>query len=189
MDQAAIAQGLHLRIGNPVIGLGVAAGGKVADVLLEVLVEHMQALRPVDDREEPAGPGQGGRIRVAEELGVELVDESFHRPVRIQAVPAAPAHQGAGGPPDLPFHLPHGRGSDVDVAAMAAESEELERLVRGIDPLLVGIDRQPVTGQEAEQVRLAGLQRPAVRGEQDDVVRVTGIDDARFREMAVHPIR
>ena len=57
MHQAPVTEALEVGVANPVIGFVVAAGGYEPAVLLEIVVDLAESFGPVDDREEPGGPG------------------------------------------------------------------------------------------------------------------------------------
>ena len=124
------------------------ASAEETDVLLQVMVDFLDAVGLVDDGEEPPRPGEGLGVVAFEELVVEVVDESFHGVLSINAVFAAPAHQRPGFAPDFPFHFLSGRFGNVNAATVTHEAQKLVGFVGREDFFLVVVDLQMVLFQK-----------------------------------------
>ena len=122
VDQASVAQLFKLGIVGFVIGLVVFPRTQETDVLLKVMVNLLEPIDAIDDREEPPRPCEDFGIAILKKDTVESVDERLHGLFGLNVLFVTPTHQRLGGTPDFAFHLALCGFRDVDDMGMTLES-------------------------------------------------------------------
>lgn len=139
MHKAAVAEGFEVGISDAVVGLVVLAGGEETEVVLEVMVNFLEAIGAGDHGEEPARPGEGLNVVPFEELAVEITDKALHRGIGRDVLLGAPTQEETRLAANLVLHLALGSFGNVDFVAKTLEAKVFEWLVGAIDLLLFGI--------------------------------------------------
>ena len=139
MHQTTVAEFFQMGITHTIIGLVVLAGGEEAEVVLEVVVDFLEAIGAGDHGEEPARPGEGLNVIPFEELAVEIADKALHRGIGRDVLLGAPTQEETRLAANLVLHLALGGFGNVDFVAKTLETEVIKWLVGAIDLLLFGV--------------------------------------------------
>ena len=93
MHQTTVAEGFEVGIADAVVGLVVLAGGEETEVVLEVMVDFLEAIGVGDYGEEPARPGEGLNVVPFEKLAVEIADKALHCGIGWDVLLGAPTQE------------------------------------------------------------------------------------------------
>ena len=186
MHKAAVAEGFEVGIADAVVGLVVLAGGEEAEVVLEVMVDFLEAIGAGDHGEEPARPGEGLNVVPFEELAVEIADKALHRGISRDVLLGAPTQEETRLAANLVLHLALGGFGNVDFVAKTLEAKVFEWLVGAIDLLLFGIHFEAILLKEGRKRADMLHQGRLIGRKEDDIVGITCINHAIFGKMLVN---
>ena len=148
MHQTTVAEGFEMGIADAVVGLVVLAGGEETEVVLEVMVDFLEAIGAGDHGEEPARPGEGLNVVPFEELAVEIADKALHGGIGRDVLLGTPTKEETRLATNLVLHLSLGSFGNVDFVAKTLETKVFEWLVGTIDLLLFGIHFESILLKE-----------------------------------------